>query len=47
MAHLSVPDVEPANINMVVNISDVFLVILGFRGNPYPFGPADADGNCP
>ena len=47
MAHLSVPDVEPGNINMVVNIADVFLVVLAFQGNPYPFGPADVDGNCP
>lgn len=40
-------DVDPGNINLVVNINDVFAVVTAFGGNPYPFGPADADGHCP
>ena len=47
IAHLSVVDVEPGNINTVVNIADVFILIKAFQGEVYPFGPADADGNCP
>ena len=47
IAHLSVADVEPGNMNAVVNFNDVFIVILAFQGEEYPFGPADADGNCP
>ena len=47
IAHLSVPDVEPANINTVVNFADVLILIQAFQGQPYPFGPADAAGNCP
>ncbi len=47
IAHLSVPDVEPGNINTVVNFADVLILINAFKGDPYPFGPADADGNCP
>jgi len=47
IAHLSVPDVEPGNINTVVNFADVLLLVLAFKGEMYPFGPADADGNCP
>ena len=47
IAHLSVVDVEPGNINTIVNIADVFILIRAFQGNPYPYGPADADGNCP
>ena len=47
IAHLSIADVEPGNINTVVNIADVLILIRAFQGAPYPFGPADADGNCP
>ncbi len=47
VAHLSVADVEPGNINTVVGFNDVLTVVLAFQGDPYPFGPADADGNCP
>lgn len=47
VAHLSVPDIEPGNINTVVNFADVQRVLLAFQGEEYPFGPADADGNCP
>ncbi len=47
VAHLSVPDVEPADINTVVNFNDVFTIILAFQGEEYPFGPADANGKCP
>ena len=47
VAHLSVADVDPGDINTVVNFNDVFIVILAFQGNQYPFGPANADGNCP
>ncbi|MCH8149554.1 MAG: hypothetical protein IH987_16475, partial [Planctomycetes bacterium] len=46
VAHLTVADVDPGNINLLVNISDLFQVILAFQGNPYPFGPADPDGGC-
>ena len=47
VAHLSVADVEPGNINAVVNFNDVFAIVIAFTGAPYPFGPADVDGNCP
>ena len=47
VAHLSVPDVEPGNINTVVNFADVLILIKAFQGEVYPFGPADSDGNCP
>ncbi|MCH7924543.1 MAG: hypothetical protein IIC51_03320, partial [Planctomycetes bacterium] len=47
IAHLSIADVEPGNINTVVNFADVLILIRAFQGNMYPFGPADADGNCP
>lgn len=47
VAHLSVTDIEPGDINMVVNFNDVLLSILAFQGEMYPFGPADANGNCP
>ena len=47
VAHVSIPDVEPGNINTVVNFADVFLLIKAFQGQAYPFGPADGDGNCP
>ncbi|MCH8147720.1 MAG: S8 family serine peptidase, partial [Planctomycetes bacterium] len=47
VAHVSIPDVEPGNINIVVNFADVLLLIKAFQGEPYPLGPADADGNCP
>ena len=47
VAHLSIPDVEPGNINMVVNFADVVLLVRAFQGEAYPFGPADGDGNCP
>lgn len=47
VAHLFVPDVEPGNINTVVNFADVQRLIFAFQGEMYPFGPADADGNCP
>ena len=45
--HLSIADVEPGNINTVVNFADVHLLIRAFQGHEYPFGPADANGNCP
>ena len=47
VAHLSVPDVDPGDTNTIVNFNDVFTCILTFQGEAYPFGPADADGNCP
>ncbi len=47
MAHLSVPDIEPGNINTVVNFADVLILIKAFQGDVYPFGPADVNGNCP
>ncbi len=47
IAHLSIPDVEPGDINTVVNFADVLILIKAFQGDPYPFGPADADGKCP
>ncbi|MCH7995017.1 MAG: hypothetical protein IIB57_11320 [Planctomycetes bacterium] len=37
----TVTDVEPQFINKVVNINDVFFVILAFQGDPYPFGCPD------
>lgn len=37
VAHLSVVDVEPGDINLVVNFHDVAWVILAFKGDPYPF----------
>ena len=46
-AHLSIADIEPGNINTVVNFADVLIFIKAFQGDMYPFGPADADGNCP
>ncbi|MCH7995942.1 MAG: PQQ-dependent sugar dehydrogenase, partial [Planctomycetes bacterium] len=40
--HTSVCDLHPQFINVVVNFNDVFLTILAFKGDPYPFGcPAD------
>ncbi|MCH8147439.1 MAG: hypothetical protein IH987_05505 [Planctomycetes bacterium] len=47
VAHLSVPDVEPGDINTVVNFADVLILIKAFQGDQYPFGPADSEGNCP
>ena len=47
IAHLSIADVEPGNINGIVNFADVFILIKAFQGAMYPYGPADADGNCP
>lgn len=47
VAHLSVADVEPGNVNTVVNFADVLILLNAFRGDTYPFGPADGDGNCP
>ena len=47
VAHLSIADVEPGNINAIVNFADVFILIKAFQGDVYTFGPADADGNCP
>lgn len=47
VAHLSIADVDPGNINSVVNFNDVLAILITFTGAPYPFGPADADGNCP
>ena len=47
VAHLSVADLDPGDINLVTNFNDVFTVVLAFIADPYPFGPADADGNCP
>lgn len=47
IAHLAVADVEPGNINTVVNFADVQQVLLAFQGEMYSFGPAGADGNCP
>lgn len=47
VAHLTVPDVEPADMNAVVNFADVQRLLLAFQGEPYPFGPTDVDGNCP
>ena len=37
-------DVEPEDINQVVNFNDVLLIILAFQGDPYPFS---APANCP
>lgn len=47
VAHLSVADMHPGDINLVVNFDDVFIVLQAFVGDPYPFGPADAEGSCP
>ena len=47
VAHLSLADVEPCNINTVVNFNDVLAIIQAFQGDEYPCGPADPDGNCP
>ncbi len=47
IAHLAVADVDPGDVNTIVNFNDVFTVVLAFQGDMYPFGPADADGNCP
>ena len=44
---MSVADVDPGDINAIVNFNDVLFVILAFQGEMYPFGPADADGDCP
>jgi|GEM_PF-1137161 len=39
---LPVVDVQPQTINRLVNINDVFAVLLAFQGRPYPYGcPAD------
>ena len=47
VAHLSVADMEPGNINAVVNFNDVFVIVVALTGHPYPFEPADVDGHCP
>ncbi|MCH8149859.1 MAG: DUF4215 domain-containing protein, partial [Planctomycetes bacterium] len=47
VAHLAVTDIHPGDVNTIVNANDVLFVILAFQGEPYPFGPADTDGNCP
>lgn len=47
VARLSVFDVEPGNINTVVNFADVLILIKAFQGETYPFGPADPDGHYP
>ena len=44
---LSVADMEPGDINLVVNFRDVFTVTLAFIADPFPLGPADAHVNCP
>ncbi|MCH8148708.1 MAG: RHS repeat protein, partial [Planctomycetes bacterium] len=50
--HLSVSDVAPAQngaqINLIVNIEDVFSIILGFQGTEYPGGAIDLcpDASC-
>ena len=31
-------DVEPQELNRVVNFNDVFLIVLAFQADPYPFG---------
>ncbi len=38
VAHLSVADVDPGEVNAVVNFNDVFTLLLAFQGEPYPFG---------
>ena len=43
IAHLSVVDVDPGNINLVVNFDDVFKLVQAFIADPYPFGPADGE----
>lgn len=35
--HLSRVDVENEQVNHVVNINDVFMIIKGLKGEPYPF----------
>lgn len=47
VAHLSWADVGGADTNSVVNIDDVLFLVMAFQGDQYPFGPANADGNCP
>ncbi|MCH8149204.1 MAG: hypothetical protein IH987_14680, partial [Planctomycetes bacterium] len=47
VAHLSVVDVAPGNINTVVNFADVQILIKAFQGEMYPYGPANTDGDCP
>ncbi|MCH8242513.1 MAG: hypothetical protein IH897_07875 [Planctomycetes bacterium] len=46
VAHLSVCDVEPGDINTVVNFNDVHAIIRAFQGEAYPFGPAEPCGKC-
>ena len=41
---LSWADVEPEVPNRVVNIADVFIIVLAFQGEDYPFG---APAPCP
>ena len=47
VAHLSVADVDPGDINLIVNFNYVFKVVQAFTGAVHPFGPADANGACP
>ena len=44
VAHLSVSDAEPGDINEVVNSTDVFVIVVVFTGHPYPFGRTDVAG---
>ncbi len=39
--HVSITDVEPQTPNHLVNINDVFTIILAFKGDSYPFGCPD------
>ena len=47
--HVSVTDMEPnlngTQINLIVNIGDVFSIILGFQGSEYPGTDLDLCSN--
>ncbi|MCH7925218.1 MAG: hypothetical protein IIC51_06760 [Planctomycetes bacterium] len=47
VAHLSVADMEPGDINAVVNFNDVFVIVVALTGHPYPFGRTDVAGPYP
>lgn len=46
-AHLPVASLEPGNINAVANFNDVFVIVVAFKGHPFPFEPADVTGHRP
>ena len=36
-------DLEPACLDLVINITDVLFALAGFQGSPYPFEPGVLD----